>query len=316
MDFNKQKGSKNSKQNKVIIIILLVLISLVSTFLSQYFDKGETLLDLDQVFSEGGICIHYVDVGQGDCVLIQDGQHNILIDTGTYKMSDNVMDFLKNYGVDYLDMLVLTHPHEDHIGAFVRIGEEYNIGLVLKSQGTATTAVYNNVESFLKKNKIKNVIPHFGEVFTFGQMVFTVVSDSSISYDNLNDTSIVMKLDHLGNSFLFTGDAESKAERNILDSNVDIECDVLQLGHHGSSTSTTAAFLYRASPIYGVISCGENNEYGHPHKTIMSRLDIQGVKVYRNDIHGDITCVSNYDGVYFVTEKGEAKSVYRYQYAN
>lgn len=302
MDKHKDKTKQNVKQNRNPYIVILILLALGFFVYSLLPNSVQQNNQSTEGVLSNTMQVHYIDVGQGDCILVQDGIYNILIDTGSSKQSQSVLDFLHLHEVDSLDMVILTHPHEDHIGSFDEIVEEFDVDTVLKSPVVADTSIYRNLEEILLKENIETIIPLYGEVFVYGDMVYTVLSDSSIVYEEVNDHSLVLRLDHLGNVFLFTGDMESKAEKSILEKKADIECDVLKIAHHGGSTSTTANFLFKASPIYAIIQCGKNNQYGHPHKTVLSRLDIHSVIVYRNDILGSITCISSNNGVYFKFE--------------
>lgn len=290
-------------RNQYIYIIILVLLSL-SVFIYSRITKDRRNIDHpNNQIVEGSMLVHYIDVGQGDCMLIQDGTYNILIDTASSRMSEKVLTFLYEHDVDSIDMIVLTHPHEDHIGSFSEIAMNYEIDLVLKSPVERDNYTYIRTENTIEDMDIKSIIPYYGEVFRYGDMMFTVISDSALEYDEINDYSVVLRLDHKGNTFIFTGDMESDAEHSILEKDVDLECDVLKVAHHGGSSSTTSAFLYETSPIYAIIQLGADNEYGYPHRTLLSRLDIHDIITYRNDLLGDITVISTVNGLSFEFEK-------------
>jgi beta-lactamase superfamily II metal-dependent hydrolase len=301
--YNNKKKIWHNKNLYIVILIVLVMSAYIYSSLSGFLSDLKDNQYGNEVIQPGSAHVHYIDVWQGDCILIQDGIHNILIDTGSSIMSSDVLNFFDKHDVDKLDMVILTHPHEDHIGSFDEIAEKYQVDLVLKSGITHDTSTYRNVEKILTDEDIKAIVPVYKEIFTYGDMMFTVLSDSSKKYDEINDYSIVVKLDHLGNTFLFTADMESSSEKDLLDKRTDIECDVLKVAHHGGSSSTTASFLYEASPVYAIIQSGAGNDYGYPHKSIMERLDVHAVKVYRNDLLGDITCISTDKGISFIFEK-------------
>ncbi|HOD93738.1 MAG TPA: ComEC/Rec2 family competence protein [Clostridia bacterium] len=298
------KSIKNYKwRNQYIYIIILVLLALSIFLVNKLIESLNIYKSSNEFIQEDSMQVHFIDVGQGDCILLQDSEHNILIDTGSVNMSKKVLRFLKDHNVDTIDMVVLTHPHEDHIGSFKDISEKYDIDLVLKSPVIRDNYTYKNTEKEIQTKGITSLIPLYGEIFRYGEMIFTILTDANLKYEEINNYSIALKLDHMGNTFIFTGDLESEAEHNILDNRMDIDCDVLKIAHHGGSSSTTSEFLYKTSPIYAIIQLGTDNDYGYPHKTIISRLKVHNINTYRTDLSGDITVVSTEEGLSFKFEK-------------
>jgi len=300
-----KKSTANSTQRLIAYFIVLLAVGLFIYFKTPWLDPWLGIEATPSAFVTGseGMSVHFIDVGQGDCILITDGEYNILIDAADRAHDEELLSYLGSCGIDSIDMFVLTHPHEDHIGSACDVLEDYTVSLVLKSSYVMASDIYEDVEAMIDELDITEKVPVFGEVFTFNDMVFTVVSDPSIEYEEVNNYSIILKLDHEGNTFLFTGDAEREAEVDLIGKNIDFSCDVLKVGHHGGATSTHANFLFKASPIYAVIQAGADNSYGHPDDLILSRLETQSVIVYRNDLSGDIICTSTDEGIVFEFEK-------------
>ncbi|KEH90634.1 ComEC/Rec2 family competence protein [Clostridium botulinum] len=256
----------------------------------------------------GNLKVHYIDVGQGDSILIQQNGSNMLIDAGTNKASNTVVNYLKAKGVNKLDYVIATHPHEDHIGGMASVINNFNVSKFIMAKVTHNSNTFKNMVNALKDKGIKITVPNVGDNYSLGTSNFTIVAPNSKQYDNLNNYSIVTKLRFGNNSFLFTGDAESLSEGEILAKQLDIQADVLKLGHHGSRTSSTEAFLDKVSPQYAIVSCGKENSYRHPHKVTMDKLQSRNIKVYRTDELGTIIATSNGKNITFNTSSGSYTS--------
>jgi beta-lactamase superfamily II metal-dependent hydrolase len=304
-----KKKAANSTQRIIAFIVVLLAVGLFIYFKTPWLDPWLGIEEAPSVTlsvspsavvtGPESMSVHFIDVGQGDCILVTDGEYNILIDTGDRSHDEELLFYLGSLNVDSIDMFVLTHPHEDHIGSAYDVLENYDVSLVLKSSYIATSDIYLDLEAKIDELDIDEKVPVFGEVFTFDDMVFTVISDPGIDYEDINNYSLILKLDHKGNTFLFTGDAEQETEADLIAKDIDFSCDVLKVGHHGGATSTHANFLFKASPVYAVIQVGADNSYGHPDRLILSRLETQSVTVYRNDLSGDIVCTSTDKGIEF-----------------
>ena len=245
-------------------------------------DKGKT--------SE--LTVHYLDVGQGDCILAEcDGEY-MLIDAGDNDQGTKIQNYLSKQGVRKLKYAVGTHPDADHIGGLDVILYKFDCGTVMMPDMSKDTATYRDVVDTMKQKGYKNTVPEPGDSFKLGSAVCTVLGPSE-SYEDANNNSIVLLVEHGENRFLFMGDAEEEEESDILKSGADVEADVLKVGHHGSRSSSSKKFLEAVSPDYAVISCGEDNSYGHPHAETLNLLRTMGVKVFRNDEQGTIVAVSD-----------------------
>lgn len=233
--------------------------------------------------------VYFLDVGQGDSELIRlKTGENILIDAGTPETAQELADYLTDLGVSKIDCLIATHPHADHIGGMEQIVDRFSIGKVymprIPDSQIPTTATYEKLLTAIDRKGLKITAAKAGTViFDTGEEKLEILAPNSEKYGGLNSYSVVTMLTSGEKRFLFTGDAESDSEKEMVEKGYDLRCDVLKCGHHGSSTSTSAAFLKAAGPGAAVISCGLNNDYGHPHKEVVDRLKKAGVTVYRTD---------------------------------
>lgn len=283
-------SQRSGKKTSPLMILLGILVVGAAVVLQQLglFETEEPVSE--NVSGSAEAQVYFIDVGQGDSELIRlkDSGIDILIDAGTRSTKQELADYLKELGVDDIDILIGTHPHEDHIGGMAKIIEEFPIGtLYLPETSDEMTPTTKTYESLLDAAENKNVTVRTaaaGDVLLEqGNTSFKVLSPSHTDYDNLNDYSIVTRLKVGDTAFLFQGDAETPVEEEILDSGADVSCDVIKLGHHGSSTSSSRAYLEAANPSAAVISCGVGNEYGHPHRETMDLLEKLSITPYRTD---------------------------------
>lgn len=255
----------------------------------------------DQVGSED-LEVHYIDVGQGDSILIKAKDKNILIDAGSNSYSDYLIDYLLSENVSQLDYIFATHPHEDHIGSMDEIIDYFQVGKIIMPNVIHTSYAFESLIDSIERNNLTITAASAGDSFDINGAQLHILGPIGENYSNLNDYSIVLKLLNGKNSFLFTGDAEQISENEILDNYYNLlDSDVLKLGHHGSSSSTSEDFLRAVNPDYGVISVGHNNRYGHPDREILDRLELNYVDYYRTDIDGSIVFSS--DGEYISTKE-------------
>lgn len=260
------------------------------------------------VSSESALTVHYIDVGQADSILLVSGDEAMLIDGGNRADGPDVVDYLAAQGVDHLDYAVATHPHEDHIGGLPDVIRNVDIGSFLLPEKTATTNIYLEMLDALDEAETPVSIPAPGDTFSLGSCTVEVLGPTKV-YDDANNNSIVLRVTCGDVIFLFTGDMETTAERDLLAEGLDLSADVLKLGHHGSSTSSGADFLDAVSPAYAVISCETGNDYGHPHRETLEAMARRNITVYRTDTMGAIVARCDGATVAFTTGSGEAGSV-------
>ncbi|MDI3545152.1 MAG: competence protein ComEC [Rikenellaceae bacterium] len=254
---------------------------------------------------KGKLVVHFLDVGQADSILIQQNGHNMLIDAGNNADSNFVVKYLKKQGVKKIDYVIGTHPHEDHIGGLDVVINTFEIGSVFMPKVSTNTKTFKDVLLAVKSKNMKVVAPVVGSSYNLGDAKWTILAPNSSSYDDLNDYSIVIKINFGKNSFIFTGDAEALSEQEILKKGFNLKADVLKIGHHGSSSSTSDEFLKAVSPEYAAISVGKDNDYGHPHKITMDRLKANNIPVYRTDECGTIIAVSYGEKITFNCKPGD-----------
>ncbi|KOM98642.1 hypothetical protein ACP49_05810 [Clostridium botulinum] len=279
-------------KKKITIISLLLALFLLVISGSVYAKSNSKSLSGKEK-DTGIVTVHYINVGQGDSILIQQDGHNMLIDAGTNAAESTVVNYLKSKGITKLDYIIGTHPHEDHIGGLDKVIDNFTVDKVIMPRVTHTTQTFKDVITSIQNKGLKITIPKAGDKYSLGGADFTILAPNNSSYSNLNNYSVVIKLKFGNRSFIFTGDAESLSEGEILAKQLDISGDVLKLGHHGSRTATSQKFLDKVNPSYAIISCGKNNKYNHPHQEILNKLKAKNIKVYRTDEVGTIIATSN-----------------------
>lgn len=244
--------------------------------------------------------VNYIDAGQADSILIQSPNGaNMLIDAGETK-ENAVLNYLNGCGIKKLDVVVATHPHEDHISEMSKVIENFDIGEFYMPKKQHTSKSFEKMIDALSAKKISPKEAKAGETINFDNDVkCSMVAPCKNDYDNLNNWSAVVKLTYGGTSFIFMGDAEALSEKEIIESGADIKADVLKVGHHGSHSSTSVEFIEKVSPKFAVISAAKENEYGHPHKETLETLNNFGVKIFGTYDSGNIIAVSDGENITF-----------------
>lgn len=298
------KKLTEKQKKKLISFILAVVILIVSYIITEIEESNKNIPDIDT--SLDTMAVHYIDVDQGDAIFIELPQNrSMLIDASTNSQEQTVIDFISELGYSYIDYVIATHPHEDHIGGMDGVLNTFKVGKFYLPNDVATTKTYEKMLEAVENNGAKVIEAKSG---------ISIVSEENLSVDILspilvhaeeygddhNAWSVICKLTYGENTFMFTGDAEAETE-SFLEG--DLQSDVLKVGHHGSSSSTSEEFFYKVDPKIAVISCGVDNDYGHPHDEIMALLERENVKIYRTDISGNITVTSNGNVLNVITER-------------
>lgn len=250
--------------------------------------------------------VHFVDVGQGDAIIITKDDEACIIDAGPNSSEEKLCDYIEEIGIDSFKYVFATHAHEDHIGGMDKVISNFGAHKVIFPKTMSTTKTYERfIDSVIAKN-LKLNVPKVGDKYILDEdVILEILAPNSDEYEEQNNYSIVLKLTYNNVSYLFTGDAEILSENEMLENNLDVKADVLKLGHHGSSTSSSAKFLDKVSPKYAIISLAKDNDYNHPHSSVINRLSIRNIKVYRTDICGTIISKTDGNVLEFEFEKGE-----------
>jgi len=274
-----------------VTAILLSLITAVTVITRQ-----EDILP-DSPLAANEIRVHYIDVGQGDAILIQSAQNAVLIDGGDTKTQNDLVNYLRTAGITTIDYVIATHPHTDHIGGLPLVVKQFEVkDILMLDTVVLSNTPFKQLVSIMGTKGIKFSMPAVGDTFAAGIIKFTALAPVKKKYTDINDLSIVIRMVHGETAFLFTGDAESVSERDMLSGEQTLRSDVLKAGHHGSRSSTTPAFLDAVHPSVVVISCGLKNTYGHPDKETLKNITApeRNITLFRTDEDG--TVVISTDG--------------------
>ncbi|WP_099205603.1 ComEC/Rec2 family competence protein [Scatolibacter rhodanostii] len=328
---------RNLRPGSIIIFLILMVMAVAAggkldfledLFLADSSEYSQTGKEKDSVVQNEAAAVempevgsplqvHFLDVGQGDSELIRiptaTGYFNILIDTGEYKHADGLLQYLQNQGIEKLDIVVATHPHADHIGSMAKVINNFAIGEfympVLDESQTPTTKSYETMlDALLDKNvSVNEISAGIYMDAPVGTVLEVLAPQKDFQYDDINNYSAVIRMAYGETSFLFTGDAEKESEQQILSAEQTVNAQVLKVGHHGSSSSTTHDFLQAVGPQYAVISCEEGNSYGHPHKETVKSLQDFGTEILRTDTMQTIVFESDGKNLTFRTGEPSAQ---------
>ena len=269
-------------------ILILILTLLCSQQFTSLYNKTNS--------NSNYLSVHFIDVGQGDCILINVNDYNLLIDSGPSTARNDLLNYLDKLDIFKLDYVIATHPHEDHIGNMDALIRKYHIGKFLAPKATASTITFENMVTALNDKNLKI------SVISTGSNSINLGKETSIMFytlpnlntdDELNLYSPIIKLTYKNISFLFTGDAELKNEEFLIKNEINLRSHILKIGHHGSSSSTCEAFLNSVNPKVAIISVGSNNKYGHPAASTLNLLKNYHIKLYRTDLLGTIILKSD-----------------------
>ena len=296
---NKRKFKSIIRITAIALITVIAVCSLLITFAG-----GKSVPSWNEIYARLGMnttddgaqnYVRFLDVGQGDSILIHSKGRNALIDASTLNFGDIICDKLRSNGIKNLDLMMLSHNHDDHYGGAERIVERMMIDNLIMPDlagSRSPTATITEIRNSVLADDGECFVAKQGMNVNIGDFTITVLAHY-MDEENENNRSIFAVAECDGVRFLFTGDGEDEVERRLLKEGLDLKCDVLKVGHHGAKTSTTQKLLDATKPKYAVISVGEGNQYSHPHEATISRLYESNIEFYRTDLQGDITFYLN-----------------------
>lgn len=289
---------------KILPIIVLVLLSVCVVL---FVTLGPR--DRGPVRTGDRLEVHFLDVGQGDCILLQtpDGR-NVLVDAGDRDSADEVVRYLDRNGVDRIDLLVITHPHMDHIGGLPRVLERFGVARVVDAGYPHGSRTYEEILSSIDSRRIDYRLatssqhPRVSKKVSF-DIIWPVKGYAPSGESGLNNGSVVLRVTYGDVSLLLPGDIQYEAEGEILEARRELQSTILKVAHHGSQDSTSNEFLQVVRPEYAVISVGAENQYGHPGRATLRRLKAIGSVVYRTDRDGAVVFTTDGKAVQVATER-------------
>jgi len=289
------------------LLVLIVIVGLCYYVITDDAPQEENTIQKREVEvqetlkeTNSNIKVYFIDVGQGDCTLIEKDNEYVLIDAGNNRDGKKLVNYFNSLGITKFKYVIGTHPHEDHIGGMDDIIKNFDIKHYLMPDLITPTPTFEEVLKQLENKNIKYEVPKIDSTFKLGDAKFkTIFIDND--EEDMNNSSIVLKLTYKNISYLFMADAEKKVENQIL--NKDIKSNVLRVGHHGTKYATTKEFLKAVNPEYSVISVGKNNDYGFPKEEVLNRINNSGSRLFRTDTRGTIISTTDGANITFETIK-------------
>ncbi len=314
-EMKRTADKKRQKENFFKIRALVIIIILISVILALFSCTGGTGVkseDMSPDPAEDEMTMHFIDVGQADATLLVSQNEAMLIDAGNRDDAGIIVGYLRDMGVEKLRYIVFTHPHEDHIGAGDAVISAFDVDKVFMGGGY-DDGIAGSLKRTIEAREIPICDPEPGYHIMLGECSVEFLGPYGMS-DDENDNSLCLRITHGETSILFTGDAGSGRESEMIERGMDLESDILHAAHHGSSSSNSYYFLRQVNPKYVVISCGADNIYGHPHEETMSRLSDLGAEVFRTDEMGTVTATDDGSETIFSCEGIQAEQIHREEY--
>ena len=294
-------------KNKKLTVSVVALIITALLMVFGYYGSEEIKDKTSNLQQNGTIVVHFLDVGQGDSEFIQLPEGKcMLIDAATAEYGNKIIEQIKALGYTKIDYLVATHPHSDHIGGMKAVVESFDIGEIYMPRAENNTKTYENLLLAVSDKGLSINTARAGkEIFRENAITAEFLAPVKDKYEDLNNYSAVVRLVYGNHSFVFMGDAEVISEneiRNTYSAEI-LKADVLKVGHHGSNTASSAAFINTVSPKYAVIEVGKDNSYHHPHYEAVNHLNEAGASIFRTDINGTVSFVSDKENLTIICEK-------------
>lgn len=287
------------KFNKTSLISLLVVVAILVVGLLL---KKEEMPTAPTPTPEPTLEVHFLDVGQAHATLLRTPNCAVLVDGGNVEDGSTLVSYLRAEGIERIDLVVGTHAHEDHIGGLAAVLARFDVGTVWCPVTEYEGKPFADFKKYAKEQRLELEMPVLDKTYELDGLFMTVLGPRAEYPDNPNNTSIVLRFDYGECSFLISGDAERESENAILDAGCDVDVGVILAGHHGSNTSNSYRWLLETSPQTAIISCGVNNDYGHPHEEVMSRFADAEIDVLRTDMQGHIVCVCDGESYTYYTQ--------------
>ena len=321
----KQIKLTKAQKKKLFSILVVLVVVCIAGFLSHRGESIQPLVEyfpfLEEIFPQesvpagapvmdgAGLRVHILDVGQADCILIQGPEKVLVIDGGESGDASTIIQYLQKQGVERIDYYLNTHPHSDHYGGITQVMQAIPTGEFfhhpVPEEHTPTTRSYQKLIRYLLDSKTKTTVLDPGDTLDLGGGAVLTILAPLEGYEDMNNNSLVGRLTFGERAFLFTGDAEKKSEKAILESGVELSADVYSIPHHGSNTGMTQKFLDQVKPQYATISVGKDNDYGHPHRDTIQRLSEGEIPCLRTDLLGNIVFETDGKTLSLSTDGGE-----------
>ena len=296
-------NGKNDRK-KFLEVAIAIIVIIIAQFL------GIDIIPTDSPIEnpEGKLIMTMIDVEQADCFLLQQGNYVALIDCGTEDTEEDVVKFLQEKGISRIDFLFGTHPHDDHMGAMAEVITNFEMGTIIYpnvKDGLQTSNWYEALEEQLESGEYNIEYSKVGSVYNLGESKIEIIGPITETTNNLNNYSIVTKVSFGEMNIIMTGDAEKAVEKELVKSGINLEAEILKVGHHGSDTSSTSEFLDAVNPQYALISCGVGNIHEHPKEETMQKLEERNIEVYRTDESGTVVVTITATDISFSCEPGD-----------
>ena len=286
------RGRNSQAKNHLITIVLALIIAVLATWFG--YGRDHAAADPSATAAPGvtatampgdGLTVTYLDVGQGDCTLLQCDGQVMLIDAAEGDQANKITAYLKQQGVTAIDYLVCTHAHADHCGGMKAVIAAFPVRTLYSSVTSSSNGAFQRVMRAAETANLAITVPDVGDTFSLGSATVTVLGPQK-HYSDVNNQSLILRVDYGSNAFLFTGDAETATEDEILRSGARIRSTVLKAAHHGSRTASSPAFVYAVSPEVVVISAGKRNKFDHPHWETIKLFREIGARILQTDQQG------------------------------